>query len=65
MERKVKKITNFMDQCGNSLTKIQPIHGLYKEFNDLNKHLHSYSDRGKDLTSWDGQTILYGKVFTF
>lgn len=68
-EMKVKKITNFMDWgAWNSLTKnTADYRGISdEEFNYLNKHLHSYSDRGKDLTSWDGHggIIPYGKVFT-
>ena len=68
-EMKVQKITNFMDWGAWA--------SLYKNSSDykgisneelayLNKHLHSYSDQGKDLTSWDGQggIIPYGKVFT-
>ncbi|AOS71461.1 hypothetical protein [Streptococcus gordonii] len=68
-EMKVQKITNFMDWGAWA--------SLYKNSYDykgisneelayLNKHLHSYSDKGKDLTSWDGHggTIPYGKVFT-
>ena len=56
-EMKVQKITNFMDWGAWA--------SLYKNSSDykgisneelayLNKHLHSYSDQGKDLTSWDG-----------
>lgn len=68
-EMKVQKITNFMDWgAWNSLTKnTADYRGISdEEFNYLNKHLHSYSDRGKDLTSWDGHggIIPYGKVFT-
>lgn len=68
-EMKVQKITNFMDWGAWA--------SLYKNSSDykgisneelayLNKHLHSYSDQGKDLTSWDGHggIIPYGKVFT-
>ena len=68
-EMKVQKITNFMDWGAWA--------SLYKNSSDykgisneelayLNKHLHSYSDQGKDLTSWDGHggVIPYGKVFT-
>ena len=56
-EMKVQKITNFMDWgAWNSLTKnTADYRGISdEEFDYLNKHLHSYSDRGKDLTSWDG-----------
>ena len=68
-EMKVQKITNFMDWgAWNSLTKnTADYRGISdEEFDYLNKHLHSYSDRGKDLTSWDGHggIIPYGKVFT-
>ncbi|RSI10293.1 hypothetical protein [Streptococcus sanguinis] len=68
-EMKVQKITNFMDWGAWA--------SLYKNSSDykgisneelayLNKHLHSYSDKGKDLTSMDGHggIIPYGKVFT-
>lgn len=68
-EMKVQKITNFMDWGAWA--------SLYKNSSDykgisneelayLNKHLHSYSDQGKALTSWDGHggIIPYGKVFT-
>lgn len=68
-EMKVQKITNFMDWGAWA--------SLYKNSSDykgisneelayLNKHLHSYSDQGKALTSWDGHggVIPYGKVFT-
>ena len=68
-EMKVQKITNFMDWGAWA--------SLYKNSSDykgisneelayLNKHLHSYSDQGKDLTSWDGHggIIPYSKVFT-
>lgn len=68
-EMKVQKITNFMDWGAWA--------SLYKNSSDykgisneelayLNKHLHSYSDQGKDLTSWDGHggVIPYGKVLT-
>ena len=68
-EMKVQKITNFMDWgAWNSLTKnTADYRGISdEEFDYLNKHLHSYSDQGKDLTSWDGHggIIPYGKVFT-
>ena len=68
-EMKVQKITNFMDWgAWNSLTKnTSDSRGISnEEFDYLNKHLHSYSDQGKDLTSWDGHggAIPYGKVFT-
>ena len=68
-EMKVQKITNFMDWgAWNSLTKnTTDYRGISdEEFDYLNKHLHSYSDQGKDLTSWDGHggIITYGKVFT-
>ena len=68
-EMKVQKITNFMDWGAWA--------SLYKNSSDykgisneelayLNNHLHSYSDQGKALTSWDGHggIIPYGKVFT-
>ena len=68
-EMKVQKITNFMDWGAWA--------SLYKNSSDykgisneelayLKKHLHSYSDQGKALTSWDGHggIIPYGKVFT-
>lgn len=68
-EMKVQKITNFMDWGAWA--------SLYKNSSDykgisneelayLNKHLHSYSDQGKALTSWDGHggVIPYGKVLT-
>ena len=68
-EMKVQKITNFMDWgAWNSLTKnTADYRGISdEELAYLNKHLHSYSDQGKDLTSWDGHggIIPYGKVFT-
>ena len=68
-EMKVQKITNFMDWgAWNSLTKnTADYRGISdEELAYLNKHLHSYSDQGKDLTSWDGHggNIPYGKVFT-
>ena len=68
-EMKVQKITNFMDWgAWNSLKKnTTDYRGISDEELDyLNKHLHSYSDQGKDLTSWDGHggIITYGKVFT-
>lgn len=68
-EMKVQKITNFMDWgAWNSLTKnTADYRGISdEELAYINKHLHSYSDQGKDLTSWDGHggIIPYGKVFT-
>ena len=68
-EMKVQKITNFMDWgAWNSLIKnTADYRGISdEELAYLNKHLHSYSDQGKDLTSWDGHggIIPYGKVFT-
>lgn len=68
-EMKVQKITNFMDWgAWNSLTKnTADYRGISdEELAYINKHLHSYSDQGKDLTSWDGHggNIPYGKVFT-
>ena len=68
-EMKVRKITNFMDWgAWNSLTKnTADYRGISdEELAYINKHLHSYSDQGKDLTSWDGHggNIPYGKVFT-
>mgnify|MGYP000848753489 CR=1 FL=1 len=52
----------------NSLTKnTADYRGISdEELAYINKHLHSYSDQGKDLTSWDGHggIIPYGKVFT-
>ena len=68
-EMKVQKITNFMDWgAWNSLTINT---ADYRVISDedlayINNHLHSYSDQGKDLTSWDGHggIIPYGKVFT-
>ena len=68
-EMKVQKITNFMDWgAWNSLTKnTADYRGISdEELAYLNKHLHSYSDQGKDLTSWDGHggIIPYGKVYT-
>ena len=56
-EMKVQKITNFMDWgAWNSLTKnTADYRGISdEELAYINKHLHSYSDQGKDLTSWDG-----------
>ena len=68
-EMKVQKITNFMDWgAWASLTmNSSDYKGISnEELAYLNKHLHSYSDQGKDLTSWDGHggIIPYGKVFT-
>ena len=68
-EMKVQKITNFMDWgAWASLTmNSSDYKGISnEELAYLNKHLHSYSDQGKDLTSWDGHggVIPYGKVFT-
>lgn len=68
-EMKVQKITNFMDWgAWNSLIKnTVDYRGISdEELAYINKHLHSYSDQGKDLTSWDGHggIIPYGKVFT-
>ena len=68
-EMKVQKITNFMDWgAWNSLIKnTADYRGISdEELAYINKHLHSYSDQGKDLTSWDGHggIIPYGKVFT-
>jgi len=68
-EMKVQKITNFMDWgAWNSLTKnTADYRGISdEELAYINKHLHSYSDQGKALTSWDGHggIIPYGKVFT-
>ena len=68
-EMKVQKITNFMDWgAWNSLTKnTADYRGISdEELAYINKHLHSYSDQGKDLTSWDGHggIIPYGKVYT-
>ena len=68
-EMKVQKITNFMDWgAWNSLTKnTADYRGISdEELAYINKHLHSYSDQGKDLTSWDGHggIVPYGKVFT-
>ncbi len=49
----------------NSLTKknTADYRGISEELAYINKHLHSYSDKGKDLTSWDGHggIIPYGK----
>ena len=68
-EMKVQKITNFMDWgAWASLTmNSSDYKGISnEELAYLNKQLHSYSDQGKDLTSWDGHggIIPYGKVFT-
>ena len=69
-EMKVQKITNFMDWgAWNSLTRnTADYRGISdEELAYLNKHLHSYSDQGKDLTSWDGHggIIPYGKNSLF
>ena len=68
-EMKVQKITNFMDW--GAWASLYENTGDYKEISNeelayLKNHLHSYSDQGKDLTSWDGHggIIPYGKVFT-
>ncbi|KXT67141.1 hypothetical protein [Streptococcus sp. DD04] len=68
-EMKVQKITNFMDW--GAWASLYKNSADYKgisneELEYLNKHLHSYSDKGKDLTSMDGHggAIPYGKVFT-
>lgn len=68
-EMKVQKITNFMDW--GAWASLYKNSSDYKEISNeelayINKHLHSYSDQGKDLTSWDGHggIIPYGKVFT-
>ena len=68
-EMKVRKITNFMDW--GAWASLYKNSADYKGISNeelayLNKHLHSYSDKGKDLTSMDGHggIIPYGKVFT-
>ena len=68
-EKKVQKITNFMDW--GAWASLYENTGDYKGISNeelayLKNHLHSYSDQGKDLTSWDGHggIIPYGKVFT-
>ncbi len=68
-EMKVQKITNFMDW--GAWAALYKNSADYKAISNeelayLNNHLHSYSDQGKDLTSWGGHrgVIPYGKVFT-
>ena len=64
-ENKVDRITNFMDWGSMSAIKDENGITIGEQFY-LRRHLHSYSDAGKNTTEFDGYSgkIGYGQVFT-